>query len=178
MVKVNIKNIINYFDNEQNNNTNLIINIIINKINTDPDFNKFMSLVLKYNLLIFEKKELLWIIKDKNIINFQIDKNIKNTYNDHIINITQLSSMDSDNFNEVRLLLDKLNLNLKKKISDFYDLKILLKIINLSINQIDPINNLIITQIESINNLQKNYLDKPKRKKIINNDIYIEEFSN
>ena len=86
--------------------------------------------------------------------------------------------MDSDNFNEVRLLLDKLNLNLKKKISDFYDLKILLKIINLSINQIDPINNLIITQIESINNLQKNYLDKPKRKKIINNDIYIEEFSN
>ena len=102
-----------------------------------------------------------WSIKDtKNILN-QIEKIIRSIYNNHIINITQLSiSSDNDIFINIKNTLDKLNNTLKKKLSDLYDLKYLLNIINLDLPKSDQV--------------QQRF----KNKKIINNDIYIEEFSN
>jgi len=83
-------------------------------------------------------------------------------YNDHIINITKVSSEnDSNVFTEIKQILDKLHLGLKKKLSDLYELKNLLAEVELDLPE--PIQQIQPTQ---------------KKKKIINNDIYIEEFSN
>ena len=57
----------------------------------------------KYNILIFEKDNSnKWFFKSKLIILNQIDKSIGIAYNDHIINITKVSSEnDSNVFNEI-----------------------------------------------------------------------------
>jgi hypothetical protein len=82
------------------------------------------------------------------------------------MSITQLS-ISSDNielsntsFIDIKHILDKLNTLLKKKLGDLYDLKFLLNCVNLELPKSEPV------QIRF------------KNKKIINNDIYIEEFSN
>lgn len=165
MVKISVKNITNCIDyNLESNNleTNPFIISISEKTKTDSSFNKFLNLSLKYNILVFEKmQDENWSIKDtKNILN-QIEKIIRSIYNNHIINITQLSiSSDNDIFINIKNTLDKLNNTLKKKLSDLYDLKYLLNIINLDLPKSDQV--------------QQRF----KNKKIINNDIYIEEFSN
>jgi hypothetical protein len=164
MVKINSKNITNCVDYDINTNqveTNPLIVSISEKTKTDNSFNKFLTLGLKYNILIFEKtNNNLWNIKDKNNISNQIDKLIRTIYNDHIINITKIS-MESinNNFIDIKNLLDKLHIGLKKKLIDLYDLKYLLENIELNL----------------FKNEEKKII---KKKKIISNDIYIEEFSN
>jgi hypothetical protein len=165
MVKISVKNITNCIDyNLESNNleTNPFIISISEKTKTDSSFNKFLNLSLKYNILVFEKmQDENWSIKNnKNILN-QIEKIIRSIYNNHIINITQLSiSSDNDVFINIKNTLDKLNNTLKKKLSDLYDLKFLLNCVNLELPKSDQV--------------QQRF----KNKKIINNDIYIEEFSN
>ena len=158
MVKFSLKNISNICPPD-----NPLVTHISEKCKFDISFNKFLNLVLKYNILIFEKDDTnKWSFKSKLIILNQIDKSIGVTYNDHIINITKVSSdNDSNVFTEIKQILDKLHLGLKKKLSDLYELKNLLDEVILDMP--DPIQQIQPTQ---------------KKKKIINNDIYIEEFSN
>ena len=166
MVKISVKNITNCIDyNLESNNleTNPFIISISEKTKTDSSFNKFLNLSLKYNILVFEKmQDENWSIKDtKNILN-QIEKIIRSIYNNHIINITQLSisSDNTESFLNIKHILDKLNTLLKKKLGDLYDLKFLLNCVNLDLPKLESVQPRI------------------KNKKIINNDIYIEEFSN
>jgi hypothetical protein len=162
MVKLSIKNITNCIDNElitNNLQSNPFIISISEKTKIDTSFNKFLTLALKYNILIFEKSiDESWTIKSKQNILNQIEKLIRTVYNDHIINITQISieSNDAKIFTNIKQTLDKLHNGLKKKLIDLYEIKSILEIIDL--------------------NLQSD--KKIKKKKIINNDIYIEEFSN
>ena len=158
MVRVNIKNIYNILDNEQNINSNKFVHKLMEKSKNDLNFEKFLYLVLKYNLLIFEKQS-NWIIKDISYINSLLQKLIKSTYDDHLINLSELSSINMENYIDVKNMLDKLNNNIKKKLLDLYELKSLLESIDISI---------IYDKIDKV----------IKKKKIINNDIYIEEFSN
>jgi len=164
MVKLSIKNITNCIDNElvtNNLESNPFIISISEKSKIDGSFNKFLTLGLKYNILIFEKNiDESWTIKSKQNILNQIEKLIRTAYNDHIINITQISieSNDEKIFTNIKQTLDKLHNGLKKKLIDLYEIKYLLEIIDLNLN----------LQSEK----------KIKKKKIINNDIYIEEFSN
>jgi hypothetical protein len=164
MVKLSIKNITNCIDNElvtSNLESNPFIISISEKTKIDSSFNKFLTLGLKYNILIFEKNnDESWAIKSKQNILNQIEKLIRTAYNDHIINITQISieSNDEKIFTNIKQTLDKLHNGLKKKLIDLYEIKSLLEIIDLNLN----------LQSEK----------KIKKKKIINNDIYIEEFSN
>ena len=170
MVKISIKNITNCIDYNLDSNkieTNPFITSISEKTKTDSSFNKFLNLSLKYSILIFEKvKDEIWTIKDKKNILSQIEKIIRSIYNDHTMSITQLS-ISSDNtklsdtsFIDIKHILDKLNILLKKKLGDLYDLKFLLNCVNLDLPKLDSVQPRI------------------KNKKIINNDIYIEEFSN
>jgi hypothetical protein len=170
MVKISIKNITNCIDYNLDSNkieTNPFITSISEKTKTDSSFNKFLNLSLKYSILIFEKvQDEIWTIKDKKNILSQIEKIIRSVYNDHMMSITQLS-MSSDNtelsntsFIDIKHILDKLNTLLKKKLGDLYDLKFLLNCVNLELPKSEPIQ------------------PRFKNKKIINNDIYIEEFSN
>ena len=156
MVKITLKNISSWVGNDSHDNP--FVTSISEKSKIDISFNKFLSFVLKQNILIFEKNiENLWTFKSKQVILNQIDKCIVIVYNDHIINITKIQiENDSENISEIKQILDKLHLSFKKKLTDFYDLKNLL-------NEID---------------LDTCKLNQPKKKKIINNDIYIEEFSN
>jgi len=164
MVKLNIKNITNCIDNDLINNKlklNPFIISISEKTKIDISFNKFLSLALKYNILIFEKKiDGSWSFKTKKIIQNHIEKIINTVYNDYIVNITKISieSKDIEIFKDIKQTLDKLHINLKKKLNDLYDIKYLIDIINLDVEK---------------KNIEKKYI-----KKIINNDIYIEEFSN
>ena len=158
MVKVSIKNIYNILDNDQNIISNNFVFKLMEKTKDDLNFEKFLFLVLKHNLLIFEKQS-NWIIKDNIYIESLLNKVIKSAYNDHIINITELSCIDIQNFINVKNTLDKLNINIKKKLVDFYELKTLLELVDLSI---------IYDKVDKV----------IRKKKIINNDIYIEEFSN
>jgi hypothetical protein len=160
MVKFTLKNISNICPPD-----NPLVAHISEKCKTDISFNKFLNLVLKYNILIFEKDDVnKWSFKSKLIILNQIDKSIGVAYNDHIINITKVSSENESNvFTEIKQILDKLHLGLKKKLSDLYELKNLLDEVVLDMPE--PV------YLEPIHPTQK-------RKKIINNDIYIEEFSN
>lgn len=159
MVKFTLKNISNICPPD-----NPLVVHISEKCKNDISFNKFLNLVLKYNILIFEKDDSSkWSFKPKLIILNQIDKSIGIAYNDHIINITKVSSEnDSDNFIEIKQILDKLHLGLKKKLSDLYELKNLLNEVVLDIPEPG-------TGPEP---------QTQRKKKIINNDIYIEEFSN
>lgn len=170
MVKISIKNITNCIDYNLNSNkieTTPFISSISEKTKTDSSFNKFLNLSLKYSILIFEKvQDEIWTFKDKKNILSQIEKIIRSVYNDHTMSITQLS-ISSDNielsntsFIDIKHILDKLNTLLKKKLGDLYDLKFLLNCVNLELPKSEPV------QIRF------------KNKKIINNDIYIEEFSN
>ena len=170
MVKISVKNITNCIDYNLDSNkieTNPFITSISEKTKTDSSFNKFLNLSLKYSILIFEKvQDEIWTIKDKKNILSQIEKIIRSVYNDHMMSITQLS-MSSDNtelsntsFIDIKHILDKLNTLLKKKLGDLYDLKFLLNCVNLELPKSEPIQ------------------PRFKNKKIINNDIYIEEFSN
>ncbi len=161
MVKFTLKNISNICPPD-----NPLVTHISEKCKNDISFNKFLNLVLKYNILIFEKDDMSkWSLKSKLIILNQIDKSIGVAYNDHIINITKVSSEnDSNNFTEIKQILDKLHLGLKKKLSDLYELKNLLEKVNLDIPDPEPV--------------QLRQTQTQKKKKIINNDIYIEEFSN
>jgi hypothetical protein len=170
MVKISIKNITNCIDYNLDSNkieTNPFITSISEKTKTDSSFNKFLNLSLKYSILIFEKvQDEIWTIKDKKNILSQIEKIIRSIYNDHTMSITQLS-ISSDNiklsdtsFIDIKHILDKLNILLKKKLGDLYDLKFLLNCVNLDLPKLEPVQLRI------------------KNKKIINNDIYIEEFSN
>lgn len=170
MVKISIKNITNCIDYNLDSyqiETNPFINSISDKTKTDSSFNKFLNLSLKYSILIFEKvQDEIWTIKDKKNILSQIEKIIRSIYNDHTMSITQLS-ISSDNtklsdtsFIDIKHILDKLNILLKKKLGDLYDLKFLLNCVNLDLPKLEPVQLRI------------------KNKKIINNDIYIEEFSN
>jgi hypothetical protein len=149
MVKLTNKNLMDYFN--QDKNSIFLINSIIEKTKKDLDFEKFILIILKYNISIFEKN-IEWSIKDKEQIDFNISKIIETCFNDHIINIKQLSL---DSFNEIKTGLDKLNNNIKKKLAELYEVKTLLQNLNLDITYI-------------------------KKKRIVNNDIdiYIEEFSN
>ncbi len=158
MVKFTLKNISNLCPPD-----NPLVSHISEKCKNDISFNKFLNLVLKYNILIFEKDDMnKWSFKSKLVILNQIDKSIGVAYNDHIINITKVSSEnESDVFVEIKQILDKLHLTLKKKLSDLYDLKNLLTDVVLDLPE--P-----IQQIQTVQ----------KKKKIVNNDIYIEEFSN
>ena len=185
MVKISIKNITNCIDYNLDSNkieTNPFITSISEKTKTDSSFNKFLNLSLKYSILIFEKvQDDIWTIKDKKNILSQIEKIIRSIYNDHTMSITQLSissvclleqSSNSDparadntklsdtSFIDIKHILDKLNILLKKKLGDLYDLKFLLNCVNLDLPKLEPVQLRI------------------KNKKIINNDIYIEEFSN
>ena len=166
MVKINIKNITNCIDYNLDSNkieTNPFITSISEKTKTDTSFNKFLNLSLKYSILIFEKvQDDIWTIKDKKNILTQIEKIIRSIYNDHTMSITQLSisSDNTESFLNIKHILDKLNTLLKKKLGDLYDLKFLLNCVNLELPKSEPV------QIRF------------KNKKIINNDIYIEEFSN
>jgi hypothetical protein len=153
MVKINIKNIKNCLDNDINKNTNIFLNLLIEKTKEDSNFERLIFLVLKYNILIFEK-DIDWKIKNKEKINIEIDKLIKVLYDDHIINIQTLAISNNVIFNDIKYTLDKINSVLKKKLSIYYDIKNILSIVDTNI-----------------------LIDK-KKKKIINNDIYIEEFSN
>jgi hypothetical protein len=164
MVKISIKNITNCLDYDFNTakiETDPLIISISEKTKTDTSFNKFLGLGLKYNILIFEKTNNdLWNIKNKNNILNQIDKLIRTTYNDHIINITQISIESiNNNFTDIKTILDKLHIGLKKKLLDLYDFKYLLENIELNL----------------FKNEEKKII---RKKKIISNDIYIEEFSN
>ena len=149
MVKLTIKNLINCCN--QDKNSRFLINSIIEKTKKDSDFEKFITFIIKYNISIFEKN-VDWFIIDKEQIEFNVNKIIETTFNDHIINITQISN-NNLSINEIKITLDKLNTNLKKKLGDLYEIKNLLEILDLDIKC-------------------------SKNKKIINNDIYIEEFSN
>jgi hypothetical protein len=166
MVKISIKNITNCIDYNLDSNkieTNPFITSISEKTKIDSSFNKFLNLSLKYSILIFEKvQDDIWTFKDNKNILSQIEKIIRSIYNDHIMSITQLS-MSSDNtysFIDIKHILDKLNILLKKKLGDLYDLKFLLNCVNFDLPKFEPVQPRI------------------KNKKIINNDIYIEEFSN
>jgi hypothetical protein len=163
MVKFTLKNISNICPPD-----NPLVTHISEKCKSDISFNKFLNLVLKYNILIFEKDNVnKWSFKSKLIILNQIDKSIGVAYNDHIINITKVSSEnDSSNFIEIKQILDKLHLGLKKKLLDLYELKNLLGEVVLDMPE--PVQ---VETIQLTNQTQK-------KKKIINNDIYIEEFSN
>jgi hypothetical protein len=158
MVKFTLKNISSLCPPD-----NPLVAHISEKCKIDISFNKFLNFVLKYSILIFEKDDTnKWSFKSKQIILNQIDKSIGVAYNDHIINITKVSSEnDSNNFTEIKQILDKLHLGLKKKLADLYELKHLLSEVELDV------------PIEPIEPIQQQ-----KKKKIINNDIYIEEFSN
>jgi len=158
MVKFTLKNISSICPPD-----NPLVAHISEKCKNDISFNKFLNLVFKYNILIFEKDtSSKWSFKSKLIILNQIDKSIGVAYNDHVINITKVSSEnDSDVFMEIKQILDKLHLGLKKKLSDLYELKNLLTEVKLDLPE--PVQQIQPTQ---------------KKKKIINNDIYIEEFSN
>jgi len=160
MVKFTLKNISNICPPD-----NPLVAHISEKCKIDISFNKFLNLVLKYNILIFEKDDVnKWSFKSKLIILNQIDKSIGVAYNDHIINITKVSSENESNvFTEIKQILDKLHLGLKKKLSDLYELKNLLDEVVLDMPE--PV------YLEPVQPTQK-------KKKIINNDIYIEEFSN
>ena len=170
MVKINIKNITNCIDYNLDSNkieSNPFITSISEKTKTDSSFNKFLNLSLKYSILIFEKvQDEIWTIKDKKNILSQIEKIMRGIYNDHTMSITQLSmsydntELSNTSFIDIKHILDKLNTLLKKKLGDLYDLKFLLSCINL--------------ELPKHGTVQPRF----KNKKIINNDIYIEEFSN
>lgn len=164
MVRFTLKNISSWVGNDSTDS--LFVTHISELCKTDISFNKFLSLVLKHSILIFEKNtESLWTFKSKPIILNQIDKCIGISYNDHIINITKIQiENDTSDINEIKLQLDKYHLGLKKKLTDLYELKNLLIEVNL-----ESPKHQIIANANQIN---------PKKKKIINNDIYIEEFSN
>lgn len=152
-LKVNVKNIKKCLDDGPNINLNPFVSKLIDKTKNDDSFNKFLSLVIKHNLLIFEKKN-EWVFKEKQYIENQIDKSIAMLFNDHILNTNTLLSCDNYNLIDIKTTLDKLHFNIKKKIGDFDELKKLLELIDFNITT------------------------KVKIKKIINNDIYIEEFTN
>ena len=173
MVRVTLKNISSWVGNETTNSS--FVTYVSEKCKTDLSFNKFLSLVLKHSILIFEKNlESLWAFKSEPIILNQIDKCISISYNDYIINITKIQiENDANDINEIKQQLDKFHLGLKKKLTDLFELKNLLTQINLEPPKVIE----SINQINQINQINKNQIN-PKKKKIINNDIYIEEFSN
>jgi len=169
MVKITLKNISSWVGNDSIDNP--FVTYISDKCKTDISFNKFLGLVLKQNILIFEKnQENIWSIKSKLVILNQINKYIEVVYNDHIINITKIQmENESSNIIDIKHILDRLHLNLKKKLTDLYELKEILAEIEIPIYQPEPVN--LINQVN-----QPKLLNKKKR--IISNDIYIEEFSN
>lgn len=159
MVRFTLKNISNLVGDDTANN--LFVTHISEMCKKDISFNKFISLIFKYSILIFEKNtKSEWTFKSKEIILNQIGKSISLSYNDHVINITKIHiENDTGNINEIKQQLDKYHLGLKKKLVDLYELKTLLDEINLEPPK--PPNAISF-----------------KKKKIINNDIFIEEFSN
>ena len=123
MVKFTLKNISSWVGNDATDS--LFVTHISKMCKTDISFNKFLSLVLKHSILIFEKNtDSQWTFKSKSIILNQIDKSIGILYNDHIINITKIQ-IENDNvdINEIKQQLDKYHLGLKKKLTDLYELK-------------------------------------------------------
>lgn len=167
MVKITLKNISSWVGNDISDNP--FLTYISDKCKTDISFNKFLGLVLKQNILIFEKTpEETWTFKSTPEILLQINKCIEVVYNDHIINITKVHmEHDVNTIGEIKQILDKLHLGLKKKLSDLYELKEMLVDFEMPIYKPEP---KVQTQNQS----------KPlnKKKRIISNDIYIEEFSN
>jgi hypothetical protein len=170
MVKITLKNISSWVGKDSIDNP--FVTYISDKCKTDNSFNKFLGLVLKQNILIFEKnQEDIWSLKSKQIILQQINKYIEVIYNDHIINITKIQMENEfSNIIDIKHILDRLHLNLKKKLTDLYELKEILIELDMPIYIPEPI---------SINSTNQNQIKNVnKKKKIISNDIYIEEFSN
>ena len=157
MVNITIKNISSLIENDS-----LFLTHISTLCETDLSFNKFLNLVFKHNILVFEKNiDSQWSFKSKTLILNQIDKCMGILYNDHTINITKIQiENDSFCFDEIEKQLDKIHLDFKKKLIDLYELKNLL---------MQNKFNGLVKPVQQINF---------KKKKIINNDIYIEEFSN
>jgi hypothetical protein len=170
MVKITLKNISSWVGNDSIDNP--FVTYISDKCKTDISFNKFLGLVLKQNILIFEKnQDEEWSLKTKQIILNQINKSIEVIYNDHIINITKVQmENDFSSIIDIKHILDRLHLNLKKKLTDLYELKQILAELEIPIYKPEPIS------VNSTNQIQQKILNKKKR--IISNDIYIEEFSN
>jgi len=170
MVKITLKNISSWVGNDSIDNP--FVTYISDKCKTDISFNKFLGLVLKQNILIFEKnQDEYWSLKTKQIILNQINKSIEVIYNDHIINITKVQmENDFSSIIDIKHILDRLHLNLKKKLTDLYELKQILAELDIPIYKPEPIS------VNSTNQIQQKILNKKKR--IISNDIYIEEFSN
>jgi hypothetical protein len=170
MVKITLKNISSWIGNDSIDNP--FVTYISDKCKTDISFNKFLGLVLKQNILIFEKnQEDIWSLKSKQVILNQIDKSIEVIYNDHIINITKVQmENDFSSIIDIKHILDRLHLNLKKKLTDLYELKQILAELEI------PIYKPELISVNSTNQIQQKILNKKKR--IISNDIYIEEFSN
>ncbi len=76
---------------------------------------------------------------------------------------------DVNTIGEIKQILDKLHLGLKKKLSDLYELKEMLVDFEMPIYKPEP-------KVQTQTQNQSKPLNKKKR--IISNDIYIEEFSN
>ena len=117
MVKFTIKNISSWVGNDTTNTS--FVTHISEMCKTDLSFNKFLSLVFRHNILIFEKNtESQWLFKSKSMILNQIEKCISILYNDHIINITKIQiENDTTDINDIKLQLDKFHLGLKKKVT-------------------------------------------------------------
>jgi hypothetical protein len=159
MVKITIKQISNWAEScNYDIPDNEFIGHISDKCKIDLSFNKFITLVLKYNILIFEKtKSQTWSFKNKSHIINQIQNCIKISYDDYIINITKTQNNEENNIVVVKQILDKIHIGLKKQLTELYEL-------------IDIINEINVENISKQSQVRK--------KKIINNDIFIEEFSN
>ena len=168
MVKITLKNISSCVGNDSIDNP--FVTYISDKCKTDISFNKFLGLVLKQNILIFEKnQDEHWSLKSKLVILNQINKSIEVIYNDHIINITKVQmENDFSSIIDIKHILDRLHLNLKKKLTDLYELKEILDELELPVYKPEPVNSTNQNQVKNLN----------KKKRIISNDIYIEEFSN
>jgi len=83
MVKISIKNCINQIkDEEQIATVYPFITNIIEKTKTDENLNKFISICLKYNILVFEKIVDIWSFKNKIIIENEIQIVLNKMYND------------------------------------------------------------------------------------------------
>jgi hypothetical protein len=181
MTEINIKQYIEQHT-ESINDIYPLITLLIKKTRTDNELNKFISLCLKLNILIFENDGNKWKIKTKTTLNENVNSLYNEIYNDFILNIKQIQIQK--NFKRDKHLLDK-NINiLKKKLKELNNLiqyfddnidDILKKISDIHIEYV--MDNLIIDDNNYKTIIFENN-NKIKIKKMFNNDIFIEEFSN
>jgi hypothetical protein len=164
-------------ENKFNNDINSLITLLIRKTKTDNELNKFISLCLRFNILIYENIDNKWIVKKPEKLIENINKVHENIYNEFKINTV---IKDEYNYENELILLDKNIYILKKKLNELYELRRMLENNNIY-KLLFKISEIEISETQTESNFKTIICQNDNRikvKRMFSTDIYIEEFSN